>query len=48
MVQNYIKKNRKHNLPFLAAPRKNICKEPDELVAARTSGRSIDGLNDSE
>jgi hypothetical protein len=35
-------------LPFLAASRKNMCKEPDKLVAARTPGRSADGLNASE
>jgi hypothetical protein len=45
---NYQQLSRKYNLPFLAASRKNICKEPDELVARRTSGRSIDGPNESE
>ena len=39
---------RKRHLPFLAASRKNMCKEPDELVAARTSGRSMHGPNESE
>jgi hypothetical protein len=38
MVQKYIWQNRKHNLPFLAAPRKNVCKEPYELVAAKNIG----------
>jgi hypothetical protein len=36
------------NLAFLEASRKNMCKEPDELVATRTSGRSTEGLNVSE
>jgi hypothetical protein len=36
------------HLPFMTVSTRNICKEPDELVAIRISGISKDGANARE